>query len=115
MDIKKIKTYAVNVVIGFVITGAFSLIPFYFVTISTLAQHSEKINGNSKGVSGNTEEVDDLNHTIRDNKLAPIVIQGKIELIKKDIEYIKKNQDKQEETLDEIRGLLIDFIKENNN
>lgn len=114
MDIKKIKTYVVNAAIGFILAGALSLIPFYFATISTLAQHSEKINGNSKGVNDNTKEVDNLNHTIRDNKLAPIVIQGKIELIKKDIEYIKKNQDKQEETLKAIYNIVINLKTQNN-
>ena len=115
MDIKKIKTYVVKVVIGFVIGGVFSLIPFYFITINTLAQHSEKINGNTKGRINNAKEVDNLNHTIRDNELAPIVIQGKIELIKKDIKYILKKQDEHEETLDEIHGLLMDLIRQNNN
>ena len=108
MDIKKAKTYLVNAVIGIILAGILSLIPFYYSTINTLAQHSEKINGNTKNVNN-------LDKTIRDNELAPIVIQGEIEVIKTDIKYIKKNQDKQEKTLDKIHDLLIDLIKQNNN
>lgn len=115
MNWEKTKVYVLNTVIGIIFAGALSLIPFYYSTINILAQHSEKINGNTKGVSNNAEEVDDLDKTIRDNKLAPIVIQGEMKVIKKDIEYIKKKQDKHEETLDEIRGLLIDLIKQNGN
>lgn len=107
MDIKKIKTYAVNTVIGFIILGALSLIPFYYSTRDTLAQHS-------KGINGNTTNVEKLYKTIRDNEQAPIVIQGEIEVIKTDIEYIKKKQDKQEITLDKIYDLLIDLKTQNN-
>ena len=107
MDIKKIKTYLVNTVIGIIFTGVLSLIPFYYNTTNTLAQHS-------KGINGNTTNVEKLDKTIRDNEQSPIVIQGEIELIKKDIEYIIKKQDEQEVTLQKIYDIVIELKTQNN-
>ena len=89
MNWSNIKSGATKAIIGIITVGIFTLIPFYYYTNYTLAQHSEKINNLSK-------EVKNLNDTIRDNEQTPIVIQGEIKVIKKDIENIKENQQRQE-------------------
>ncbi len=107
MNWNKIKGYVVNTVIGIITAGVLSLIPFYYMTKNTLAQHSKQINGNSA-------EVKSLSDTIKNNEQAPIVIQGEIKVIKKDIEYIRENQARQEVQLDKMHDLLI-YLKNNNN
>ena len=102
MDIKKVKYYVINTVIGILVLGIFSLIPFYYTTRDTQAQHSDKINNLAK-------EVKNLNDTIRDNEQAPIVIQGEIKAMKKNIENIEQNQRRQEIQLKKIYDVLLEI------
>ena len=106
MNFDKVKRSVLNTVIGIIVAGMFSLIPFYYYTKNTLAQHSEKIDKLNV-------KVENLNDTIRDNEQAPIVIQGEIKAMKKDINHIQKSQEKHEKKLDKIYDLLIKI--DNNN
>ena len=106
MNWDKIKGYVISAVIGILVLGVCSLIPFYYMAKNTLAQHSKQINGNSI-------EVKKLNDTIKNNEQAPIVIQGEIKVIKKDIEHIKENQERQEVQLGKMYDILIEW--KNNN
>ena len=108
MNWNKIKGYVISVIIGIILAGLASSISFYFMTKNTLAQHSKQINGNTKNVK-------DLDNTIKNNEQAPIVIQGEIKVIKKEIEYIRETQQDQKVQLGKIYDLLIDLKAHNNN
>lgn len=107
MDVNKIKGYIVNSVIGILVLGVFCLIPFYYFTKNTLAQHSQNLVKNSDKIDNLNEKIERLNDTIRDNEQAPIVIQGEIKGMKVNIQYIKNNQEKQEKKLDKIYDILL--------
>lgn len=104
----KIKGYIISIIIGLILVFVGSGISFYYMTTSTLAQHSKQINGNTK-------DVKNLGDTIKNNEQAPIVIQGEIKVIKKEIEYIRETQQEQKVQLNKMYDILIDLKNANGN
>lgn len=105
MDFNKIKSIIINTIIGILVLGVVSLIPFYYITRETLAQHSKEIKNTIK-------EVKELEGTIRDNEQAPIVIKGEINVIKNDIDNIKQNQQEMKENMKEDLSKIFILLKE---